>query len=234
MRPPWDPSAQNAAELEALQTDVMRFIAIIGLCLMAVFSLVNGAAQEQRATRTHPAEASRGESPTAPAVVNRAIPEDAPSPTRQPTPPKQPAARPLQTPRPSPNPNAAAEPPPESVSVAQGFTLEFESADALAALLAAGRITLFARGEQQHWRYQFGSGFAPAEAPNSYYPMHPETVPAKLRNLAAGKLNTAPTAWGVTLPSATSRKIQQLMTERTGGALLIDADGEVRLEDGGA
>ena len=35
MKPPWDHSGQSAAELEALQTDVMRFVAILGLCLAA-------------------------------------------------------------------------------------------------------------------------------------------------------------------------------------------------------
>ena len=104
VRPPWGPSAQNAAELEALQTDVMRFIAILGLCLMAVFSLVNGAAQEQRATRKEAAEASHGEAPTALAFVNQAAPEEAPSATRQPTPSEQPAAHSLQTPQQPPKP----------------------------------------------------------------------------------------------------------------------------------
>jgi hypothetical protein len=39
--------SQETAELEALQTDVMRFIAILGLCLAAIFSLVHSAALEQ-------------------------------------------------------------------------------------------------------------------------------------------------------------------------------------------
>lgn len=47
MRPPWAPRSRDEAELEALQTDVMRFLAILGLCLAAIFSLVQGAAQEQ-------------------------------------------------------------------------------------------------------------------------------------------------------------------------------------------
>ena len=47
MRPPWAPQSRDEAELEALQTDVMRFLAILGLCLAAIFSLVQGAAQEQ-------------------------------------------------------------------------------------------------------------------------------------------------------------------------------------------
>ena len=43
MKPLWY-QANGDAELEALQTDVMRFIAILGLCLAAIFSLVQGTA----------------------------------------------------------------------------------------------------------------------------------------------------------------------------------------------
>ncbi len=49
MRPPWLGHSRDEAELEALQTDIMRFMAILGLCLAAIFSLVQGAAQEQAA-----------------------------------------------------------------------------------------------------------------------------------------------------------------------------------------
>jgi len=43
---PWQPaygrysSSEGDEQIEALQTDVMRFMAIIGLCLMAIFSIV--------------------------------------------------------------------------------------------------------------------------------------------------------------------------------------------------
>lgn len=42
MKPAWLISShgEDGAELEALQTDVMRFVAILGLCLAAIFSLV--------------------------------------------------------------------------------------------------------------------------------------------------------------------------------------------------
>ena len=46
MRYPWLQDSADA-ELEALQTDVMRFVAILGLCLAAIFSLVQRASLEQ-------------------------------------------------------------------------------------------------------------------------------------------------------------------------------------------
>jgi hypothetical protein len=48
VRNPWL-SDSSDAELEALQTDVMRFVAILGLCLAAIFSLVQRASLEQAA-----------------------------------------------------------------------------------------------------------------------------------------------------------------------------------------
>ena len=51
MIPPGFRPQQNhdAAELEALQADVMRFVAIIGLCLAAIFALVQQLEQESQA-----------------------------------------------------------------------------------------------------------------------------------------------------------------------------------------
>jgi hypothetical protein len=208
----------------------MRFIAIIGLCLMAVFSLVNDAAQEQRDAQTEVVEQSRDEVPAAPAVVGRAAPLQAPPVAVQQHRHEQTADSSPQTPRQPPLPKTAAERPAEEAAVEQGFTLEFESVDALETLLAAGNIELFVRGDNHYWSYSSSSGWTPADAPTGYYPMHAETVPARLRALATGTLGMAPGAWGVTLPTSTSRTVRQLMADRTGGALLIGTDGAVRLE----
>ena len=48
--------------MEALQTDVMRFVAILGLCLAAIFSLVQRASLEQPAPVIDPAGPERGDS----------------------------------------------------------------------------------------------------------------------------------------------------------------------------
>ena len=47
MNPLWDRNAQANAELEALQTDVMRFMAILGLCLAVIFSLLREAGESR-------------------------------------------------------------------------------------------------------------------------------------------------------------------------------------------
>lgn len=53
------PPGSAGQDTEALQTDVMRFMAIIGLCLMAVFALVQGIPVQEKGKTVHPAQAAR-------------------------------------------------------------------------------------------------------------------------------------------------------------------------------
>ena len=53
------PPGSAGQDTEALQTDVMRFMAIIGLCLMAVFALVQGIPVQEKGKTAHPAQAAR-------------------------------------------------------------------------------------------------------------------------------------------------------------------------------
>lgn len=219
MRPPWDRSAQDLAELEALQTDVMRFIAILGLCLAAIFSLVNGAEREER---TAPPPASE--------PLTREPALEAPDPALSRT-VSAAVAEPLQEVREQPQSTLKPQPAdPETTSI--GFTLEFESEDVMHALQAAGRIQLLATGGGRCWQYLPGGGFKQIKAPPSYYRMHPETVPGQLRRLAAGLDAGETIEWGVTLPEATSLSIRRLMAGRQGGSLVIGPDAEVGLERG--
>jgi hypothetical protein len=71
--PPIWQRGQAGDELESLQTDVMRFFAILGLCLAAIFSLVNTALTEA------PAAEPALPSPAAPAA-EAAAPTPAPAP----------------------------------------------------------------------------------------------------------------------------------------------------------
>ena len=50
MRPPWLPGLAPADDVDSLQADVMRFVAIFGLCLAAIFSLVRELEDEPAAT----------------------------------------------------------------------------------------------------------------------------------------------------------------------------------------
>ena len=235
MRPPWDHNAQGAGELEALQTDVMRFIAILGLCLAAIFSLVNSAQEEPRDDMDSQVAVA---SPTAPST-----PVDLPPPTPVAEPAGEPESRAQQagefeSPAPVARTPRGLKPPAREVTRQQpaedseqrGFTLEFESGDALERLLAAGRIRLFARAHDRFWMYRKTGAFEASESPGSYYRMQFETVPMRLRRLLQGVGAGETLEWGVTLPHSTLQDIQQLMNGRRSGSLIIDANADVRLE----
>ena len=53
------PPGPAGQDTEALQTDVMRFMAIIGLCLMAVFALVQGIPVQEKGKAAQSAQAAR-------------------------------------------------------------------------------------------------------------------------------------------------------------------------------
>lgn len=214
MRPTWQHGVSAGDELEALQTDVMRFIAILGLCLVAISSLVNGAQQEQ-VTEEQPPQHER---------MAEKKPQQAPEVKLESNPPAS-----LQVALES----RVAKPPVVKESPAPeedepGFTLEFESGEALRSLLEAGHIQLFAFVGVDFKRYHPEGEFRQVEAPASYYQMDPATVPQHLR-LRANSLYRGPVSWGVTLPANAIRDIQSAVSSRAGGSLLISADAGVRL-----
>lgn len=200
MRPPWFGHSREEVELEALQTDIMRFMAILGLCLAAIFSLVQGAAQEQAAVEAAALEQVTVEQ----ATIKQAIEPSPPVPKRI--------------------------PPISQSAPVIGFTLEFASVRALEMLLQTGNVQLYARHGDQFWSVDTDGVAVPAQTPSSYYQMHTETVPQRLRSSVPGNGIGEAITWGVTLPSEAIGQIQRLTAGRKGGNLLIGYDGAVALE----
>jgi hypothetical protein len=140
-------------------------------------------------------------------------------------------------PEPTPAPTGEAAPPaPQPDAQEQGFTLRFASAGALHRLAAAGTVRVYAMAKPQAWRLSLSGGrpaFAPTAFPKWFHEMAPSTVPPEyIRSLH--RLTQAPaasaTVWGVQLPAATQQNITTLTRGRTGGTLVIRADGQVALE----
>jgi hypothetical protein len=220
MRPPWLSHSREDAELEALQTDVMRFMAILGLCLAAIFSLVQSAAQEQAAGKHTPIEYLPREEAVVEAVaVEQVILEQA-----------RVEHVPVETLNDAPLIVEAPLPLIAQTEPVVGFTLEFASVQALEALLQAGQVQLYARYRDQFWSVDTEGVAIPVATPSSYYQMHTETVPQRLRNSPLDTGIPADIVWGVTLPNAAAEQIQRLTTGREGGNLLIEYDGVVVFE----
>jgi len=221
MRPPWLVHSSQEAELETLQTDIMRFMAILGFCLAAIFSLVQGAALEQGAVPPLAGEQPiAGQSPPA----HKDIAGSPPRPEVLRPAPAKPAITAVQAAQQSASTVKQSEP-------VAGFTLEFSSVQSLDTLVQQGQVQLVARRGDQFWWLDADGRAVPGEAPAAYYQMHTDTVPGRLRRaLPAGARDPA-TRWGVILPARTIDQIRQLTTASAGGQLLIGPDGTVVLED---
>ena len=225
-----------------LQTDVMRFMAILALCLVAIFALV----QSIPLTPQAPAEIQ-------PEPVT-AIPE---SPDKTPMPEPAPVAT---TPEPSvvrltrprwepgavavtPAPMAveepappAPEPAPSPVAVTEpdGFTLRFASDVALMRAVAAHHVGLYAitpGGTRRMTVSESRISFWDASTPNAFHEMEAATVPqAVVDALARSGATSDGVDWGVTLPGRMTAQLDELMRQHRGGSLIISAGGDIYWE----
>lgn len=230
----------DAGGVSELQTDVMRFMAILSLCLVAIFALVQSiplAPQEEvpPVAMSQPVveEISPREvpAPEPAAVSEKVISLTRPAPKKL---PREEAPPVLQRPR-----AATAEkvemPPAPQQPPKEGFTLRFEDETALTRLVARNEVGLYAILPDKSYRMNVNRGqfsFWPASMPNQFHEMDELTVPASVTG--AFRQSSAARAqglkWGVTIPSATSRRLEQYLREATGGDLVIDVHGRLRLE----
>ncbi len=207
-----DAESGGAADL---QTDIMRFMAILALCLMAVFALVQSLPQVPDPAPAKPAPRVVAEEP--PVVLTRPRPQ---APRAAPTPPA-----------PSPAAAAPASPPPVTAPPERGFTLRFESDLALSRLVAQGDVGFFALDESGARRMSVQDSrlsFWAAPTPRRYHEMDQTTVPKAVRDALRRTGRAAPeTAWAVTLPPRLTRELERLMREHEDGALIIRRDGSL-------
>ena len=224
-----DTDAGGAADL---QTDIMRFMAILALCLVAIFALVQSIPLVPEAPSQSPAAA-------APPPVARAVPTPpVPQPTAEPQPVPEPQIeKPAAPARAAPTPAAVAgqaAAPPVEVARDEGFTLRFESDLALTRLVAAGKVGLYAISDGRARRMTVRDSrisFWDASAPNQYHEMEAGTVPRPVVDaLSRSGVDTASIGWGVTLPGTLQKQLDSLVRGNAGGALVIGGDGELRLE----
>jgi hypothetical protein len=229
-----------------LQTDVMRFMAIISLCLVAIFALV----QSMPVT---PVAAPTVVEAIPQAVTDEQVVAPPPAPESESV-PEKPAANVLLT-RPTWTPKyqaqvAAADPPvavadtapamePEIAAPApqeaDGFTLRFESDAALMRLVAASQVGVYAIDRDSARRMAVSESrisFWDASMPNSFHEMEVSTVPAPVIDaLARSGADSSGVSWGVTLPGKLKTQLEDLMQQHRGGSLLIGANGQIRLEE---
>ena len=223
-----------------LQTDVMRFMAILALCLVAIFALVQSiplAPVEAEPVAPAPEPRVETEAPPVEPAVVLTRPKWVPKYPAEPE-PAQELARPVAvaaTPVPETTPASEAplEPPPAEPEK-EGFTLRFASDAALTRAVAAHHVGLYALDDSRAKRMTVSESrisFWDASTPNSFHEMEAATVPAAVVS-ALARTGTAPgnVQWGVTLPGKMSAQLETLMQQHRGGSLIIAANGEIHWE----
>lgn len=248
-----DVDAGGAAEL---QTDVMRFMAILSLCLVAIFALVQSLPVAEKPTPpdsgtvtltdvpessgtvtvTANAEpAGAADSITDPEPVVKVTVPEATEPVVMVTVPDPPDT--VTSPEPVVKVTVPKTPITVTVPKTQkvGFTLQFESDDALTRLVSSREVGLYVIGADQSMRLSIDGkrlNFWPASLPAQYHEMDSSTVPVDVRRalLRSGTDTSVDAIWGVTLPPRTARQLQAFLADSSGGSLIIGENGELRLE----
>lgn len=234
----------HVADESELQTDVMRFMAILAFCLVAIFALVQSmpltpVVQKERVTPVFKIE-------TTPAATIE--PASTASPVRKSTPPvisgkranqavripditlqrRRVFSRAPERSKPRSVPVVPTTSETESSSEDDGLSLRFASDDVLKNLVRTRTVALYAM-EDGDFRVldadKQAVSFIPVSAPGSYHEMIEATVPADVRAAVPGTVT-----WGVTLPVGMTQTLQRLADAGSSGVLVITADARVELE----
>jgi len=235
----FDSDAGGAAEL---QTDVMRFMAILSLCLVAIFALV----------QSLPPAPVKATTPDISAIPPLSIEEEKPIASPAAVEAKKLAVeaaaleQPIILTRPKPvaadrhvvnAPNPAVVEPVATpiVPEREGFTLQFEDDTALTRLISSKDVGFFAISADKTMRLTIDGSkmnFWPSSTPGQFHEMDGSTVPVEVKRalLRSGAALPGTPQWGVTLPPVTTGQLTQILAESKGGSLIIGSNGEIRLE----
>ena len=242
----------EAGGVADLQTDVMRFIAILSLCLVAIFALVQSIPLMPILPVPPLQQIETAQAPQAVEIVEQPV-------VAEPSPQKR-EEKPLVITRPAPKriavnrtPQRIIEqtvetvekpviaepvqqaPPVPAPAQSEGFTLRFETDLALTRMVARNEVGLYAitPGKTLRMNVNRGTyGFWPASVPNQFHEMAESTVPEDVLSALqrSGSADTADVKWGVTLPNNMRSDLDRFVSEFTGGSLIITGDGKLRLE----
>lgn len=240
-----------------LQADVMRFMAIVAFCLIAILAMVRNIAPapdpvdavelaQAQAPALSPAE-SAATTPApepleevlqpqpVPPPVKREEPAPKPVPVQALTPPEPLAA----TPKPgktsqaaAPAENEAKPPPADAESTpsdeSPGLTLRFSSQGDFLRLVAKGKVDVYAYGDETFLSMDKSYRFHESAPPEQVYELEASGIPQPLQAALTGAHAAQPFTWAVGLPPRVERQIQDYLRQRATGQLLINRFEQVR------
>ncbi len=216
-------------EEDSLQADVMRFMAIVAFCLIAILAMVrNSPGVEARVTKEsvvqvaeiEPEEMARVEAlPVRASAVEPAIEIVVES--------QNTTAVALPEPKPEPQPDPEPEPEPEPeqrsspADTSEGLTLAFASEADFMRLISKGRITLYAYTGQSFLTTSDTYSFHKTDAPAQLYEIDRHTIPAHVID-AAEREEIEGLQWGVGLSTRIEKQISRYVEANVSGQLHID------------
>lgn len=240
-------SSNAGIDGESLQADVMRFMAIIGFCLVAIMALVRDVNPPSAHQLPEPTQKPMQESVSAsePAPEPEAPIEPVIEPQIVQTKPALPkpvvvrevpfAAPVIDAPKPLQEAAVASVPNPVPVPVQaepeEGLSLRFHSDRDFLRLITSGEVGLYLFKDQTAFRLAKNYAFQEAPAPHQLYELMPQTIPAAISASADAAVSHAERfKWGVVMPAHIERRIASLVALESNGQLVIDRFGAVRLE----
>ncbi|MGE0624071.1 MAG: hypothetical protein AB7I04_04960 [Pseudomonadales bacterium] len=232
------PAAPQYGGDSELQADVMRFMAIIAFCLIAILALVRNAEPVPAPPKPEPVPptATLKAVPVPKAALPKpAVPEPKPA-VPEPKPAvKKPAvkiAEPAVKAAPAAPPvseRAAPEAPsPEAPPDSKGLTLRFASDGDFLRLIARGDIGVYAYREGDVLTLNESYQFLETRAPGQVYELLEGSIPALVLDaFSRARADDTGYRWGVVLPERISRQIETYLGRVDSGQLVIDRFGEV-------
>mgnify|MGYP001825506917 CR=1 FL=1 len=230
-----------ADDSESLQADVMRFMAIIAFCLIAILALVKHAEPPAAETSSEvapppedvqvavvePAPASlpaiAAEPPAAPDPVEKPVGESV-APAALPEQP-QPVYR---SETPAAEPESEPMPTQEEEVGEDGLILRFASDGDFLRLIARGDIQVYAFQEADVLTLTESYRFLDTSSPGQVYEMLPPSIPSLIVDaLKQARPDIDGYRWGIALPGHISNQIERHLGQVTSGQLVIDRFGDV-------
>lgn len=242
-----------ASDGESLQADVMRFMAIIAFCLIAVLALVKNAEPPPEPVAETPEpvlepqveEVELAPAPAPPPDVEESVVEMAsvvkefeeplgqPEPVHLAPPPSTPIPRPPLPAVPlaiQPEREKTSEPNIEPAAQAseEGLSLRFASDRDFLRLVTKGEIQVFAYQARSVLGLDRNFEFLDAEPPGQVYELMPETIPGLIfAALDRATAESSSYTWGIRMPKKLEGKIRGFIDREVHGELVIDRYGEV-------
>lgn len=202
------PADSYSAVGESLQADVMRFMAIIAFCLIAILALVRSVEPE---ADSEPAVA---EVPS----VEPAAPQPAKPAPAEPAAAERTAAAPAEPVQPEPAPAREQE----------GLSLRFASDRDFLRLVSRGDIRVFAFNDAEVLSLDADFRFQPAAAPGRIHELLAATIPDLVIGALPARAAADAYSWGIAMPDRLARQIRGYVEDGATGELVINRFGEVR------